>query len=101
MSLDVDTEEYSAGVARVLKARRLAADLSMTRLAKLAGMSQQMISFVERGTRTPTVATLYRVAQALKTDPASLLLEAQAALAKSCACCKGSACTKDSGNVRG
>ena len=37
----------------------------MTALAAMAGLSQQMVSYVERGTRNPTLETLLRITQAL------------------------------------
>jgi transcriptional regulator with XRE-family HTH domain len=37
----------------------------MTRLAERAGLSQQMISYVERGMRNPTLDALLRIAEAL------------------------------------
>lgn len=48
----------------------------MTRLAEMSGMSQQMISCIERGMRVPTIATLYRVARALGTTSEEVLAEA-------------------------
>jgi transcriptional regulator with XRE-family HTH domain len=52
-------------VAKLLKAQRERHQLSMTALAAKAGLSQQMISYVERGTRNPTLDTLLRITQAL------------------------------------
>ena len=40
----------------------------MTQLASAAGLSQQMISYVERGMRSPTLDTLLRLPQALHVD---------------------------------
>ena len=40
----------------------------MTRLAQDAGLSQQMVSYVERGMRNPTLDTLLRMAEVLKID---------------------------------
>jgi transcriptional regulator with XRE-family HTH domain len=76
MSLDADTAKHARHVARVLKARRQQAGVSMTRLAEMSGMSQQMISCIERGMRVPTIATLYRVARALGTTSEEVLAEA-------------------------
>ena len=55
-------------VARLLKAERLRRHISMTRVANEAGLSQQMISYVERGMRSPTLDTLLRIAGVLKID---------------------------------
>ena len=48
----------------------------MTAVAEGAGLSQQMVSYVERRLRQPTVDTLLRLAQALRLDPAGLLAQA-------------------------
>ena len=40
----------------------------MTKVAAEAGLSQQMISYVERGMRSPTLDTLLRIAGVLKVD---------------------------------
>lgn len=45
----------------------------MTALAEKAGLSQQMVSYVERGMRQPTLDTLLRISDALDADPATLL----------------------------
>ena len=53
-------------VAMALKEERLRQGLSMTELAQRAGLSQQMVSYVERGMRTPTIDTLLRVTNVLE-----------------------------------
>lgn len=50
----------------------------MTKLAGESGLSQQMISYVERGLRNPTLDTLLRIAAVLKVDLWELLKEASA-----------------------
>ena len=57
-----------AVVARRLKQERVCRGLSMTRLAKQAGLSQQMVSYIERGMRNPTLDTLLRIAAVLDVD---------------------------------
>jgi transcriptional regulator with XRE-family HTH domain len=52
-------------VAKALKEERLRQNLSMTELAQRAGLSQQMVSYMERGMRTPTIDTLLRVTSVL------------------------------------
>lgn len=49
----------------------------MSRVAERAGLSQQMVSYVERGLRNPTLDTLLRMAAAMKLDLAELLAAAQ------------------------
>ena len=42
--------------------------ISMTQIAQQAGLSQQMISYVERGMRNPTLDTLLRISSVLRVD---------------------------------
>lgn len=48
----------------------------MNQVAAKAGLSQQSISFVERGMRTPSLDTLLRIANALEVDLADLIRDA-------------------------
>jgi transcriptional regulator with XRE-family HTH domain len=57
----------SARVAQLLQHRREALGLSMNAVAQRAGLSQQMVSYVERGMRNPTLETLLRICDALET----------------------------------
>ena len=50
--------------------------LSMNELAARAGLSQQMVSYVEREMRNPTLETLLRMAGALDVDLGKLLTRA-------------------------
>ena len=63
-------------VVRLLCAERIRRELSMNRLAEKAGLSQSMISLLERGMRSPTLDTLLRVAIALDVDLSELLKKA-------------------------
>ena len=53
----------------------------MLGLANGAGLSQAMISFVERELRNPTLDTLLRIAHVLEVDLAEVLQQAQTATA--------------------
>ena len=53
------------GVARLLREERLRQHLSLNQLAKNAGLSQQMVSYVEKEMRAPTLDTLLRLSDAL------------------------------------
>jgi transcriptional regulator with XRE-family HTH domain len=64
-------------VARLLKAHREKSHLSMTALAAKAGLSQQMVSYVERGIRNPSLETLLRIAQALDIPLGTLITRAE------------------------
>lgn len=52
-------------VARILKEEREKQKLSLTALAAQCGLSHQMVSFVEREMRNPTLDTLLRITGAL------------------------------------
>lgn len=62
-----------ANVARQLKAERIRRGVSMTKLAGESGLSQQMISYVERGMRSPTLDTLLRIAAVLDIDLSAVI----------------------------
>lgn len=49
----------------------------MTALAAKAGLSQQMVSYVERGIRNPSLETLLRIAQALDIPLGTLITRAE------------------------
>lgn len=59
-------EAVNARVAELLRARRQALRLSMNAVAQGAGLSQQMVSYVERGMRNPTLETLLRICDVLE-----------------------------------
>jgi len=48
----------------------------MNRVAERAGLSQQMVSYVERGMRNPTLETLLRLAAAIEINLAEVLRQA-------------------------
>ena len=48
----------------------------MNEVARRTGLSQQTVSFVERGLRTPTLDTLLRIAGALDVDLSRVLRDA-------------------------
>jgi transcriptional regulator with XRE-family HTH domain len=49
----------------------------MSAVAERAGLSQQMVSYVERQMRMPTLDTLLRMSEALAIDPSELLRKAR------------------------
>lgn len=61
------------GVGRAIRQARQHADISMRALALRCGVSQPFLSEVERGISMPSIATLYRVADALGVAPSTLL----------------------------
>lgn len=62
-----------ARLANRLKEARRAKGLSLEAVAKLSGVSRSMVSQIERGESSPTVATLWNLTQALQVDFAGLL----------------------------
>ncbi len=58
--------------ARLKEARR-GQGLSLDAVAKLSGVSRSMVSQIERGTSSPTIATLWNLTRALQVDFAGLL----------------------------
>jgi transcriptional regulator with XRE-family HTH domain len=66
MLSDQKRRTLCAEVARLLRTERLKKGVSMTRLAEQSGLSQQMVSYVERGMRNPTLDVLLRMSEALE-----------------------------------
>ena len=54
---------------------RLAKGWSQNRLSEEAGLSQTYISYLEAGTKSPTIKTLEKIAQALGVSISALLEE--------------------------
>lgn len=71
--------DICARVADSLKRERLAQQLSMTRMAADAGLSRQMISYVEDKKRVPSLDTLLRMSSALGVDLADIIRAAERA----------------------
>ena len=57
--------DYKAIGQRIRKRRRWV-ELTQEQLAELAGASTSFIGHIERGTRVPSVETLWRICQALE-----------------------------------
>jgi transcriptional regulator with XRE-family HTH domain len=58
-------DRIQSEVARLLKAERQKRDLSLTILAQRAGLSRQMVSYVEQEKRNPSLDVLLRIAESL------------------------------------
>ena len=65
-----------ARVAQILRQERETLGLSMNKVAERSGLSQQMVSYVERGMRNPTRETLLRMAAAREIDFAQVMRRA-------------------------
>ena len=68
-------DEISLRTGRAVKQRREAAGFSLRMLAARSGISSSMISDIERGTKSPTVTTMVRLAEALGVSAATLVGE--------------------------
>lgn len=65
--------EIHQRLAASLKSARRSKGLSLDAVAKLSGVSRSMVSQIERGESSPTVATLWNLTKALQVDFAGLL----------------------------
>ena len=65
-----------AQVASLLRQERLKQRLTMARVAERSGLSYQMISYVERKMRNPTLDTMLRITSALGLDLGDLIKNA-------------------------
>ena len=72
VSVMTETDIVSRLAERLRDARK-AKGLSLEGVAALSGVSRSMVSQIERGTSSPTVATLWNLTQALGVDFAGLL----------------------------
>ena len=73
MRQDQSLQAIASNVAKLLRDERKRQGLSMDSLAEKAGLSQSMISLVERDLRNPTLDTLLRIAHALDLDLADVI----------------------------
>ena len=65
----------SAGLGVKLRHARRVAGLTLLQLARVAGCSESLISKIERGLATPSLAMLHRLATALDTNVSILMTE--------------------------
>ena len=68
-----DRADIHDRLATSLREARKARGLSLDAAAKLSGVSRSMVSQIERGESSPTVATLWALTRALQLDFAGLL----------------------------
>ena len=69
----IENDDISLRTGRAVKQRREAAGFSLRMLATRSGISPSMISDIERGTKSPTVTTIVRLADALGVSAAALI----------------------------
>lgn len=68
-----DQPDITTRLATALREARRSRGLSLDAVARLSGVSRSMVSQIERGESSPTVATLWNLTQALQVDFAGLL----------------------------
>lgn len=71
------TSEMSRALATVIRKRREAKGISLTRLAQLAGVTQTYPGMIEKGQRSPTVDVAHSMAKAIGCDLSDLTKEAE------------------------
>jgi transcriptional regulator with XRE-family HTH domain len=69
--------ELSERIVRLLCAERKRKGLSKYAVEQRCGLSQQMIGYVERGLRRPSLETALRMADGLGVDLAQIITEAR------------------------
>lgn len=67
------TDDILTRLPTRLKAARRAQGLSLEAVSNLSGVSRSMVSQIERGESSPTIATLWNLTRALQVDFAGLL----------------------------
>jgi transcriptional regulator with XRE-family HTH domain len=67
-------ERESLELGQAIRALRVEQDLTLKTVARIAGVSQSLISQVERGLASPSITTLRRIATALDVPIAALFL---------------------------
>ncbi|WP_221033246.1 helix-turn-helix domain-containing protein [Actomonas aquatica] len=70
--LDRLTRDLHTRIAKAIRQERVKRNLSMLAVAEQAGLSQQMVSYVERGIRKPSLDTFVRLAHVLRLDLSQL-----------------------------
>jgi transcriptional regulator with XRE-family HTH domain len=70
---DLEADPIRAAVGVSIRRARHSSGMSMRDFAARCGLSQPFVSAVERGLSTPSIAALYRMAEALGTEPSALL----------------------------
>jgi transcriptional regulator with XRE-family HTH domain len=75
-------EAVRAEIVRRLREERLRRKLSNYAVAQNSGVSESMLSLVERGLRNPTMELLLRIADGIGVDLADVVKQAQATIPK-------------------
>jgi transcriptional regulator with XRE-family HTH domain len=65
--------DINIGIGKIIRTLRRAAKISQEELAHRAGLHRTHVSQLERGLKSPTIATLAKVAKALNTTPSRII----------------------------
>jgi transcriptional regulator with XRE-family HTH domain len=76
------TEAISSQVARLLREERIKRHLSLNELAAKAGVSRQMVSYIEQEERNPSLDTMLRITRALEINLDDVIRRARYAAAR-------------------
>jgi transcriptional regulator with XRE-family HTH domain len=74
--------ELSERIVRLLRTERERQGLSKYAVEQRSGISQQMVGYVERGMRKPSLETALRMADGLGVDLADIIKEARKSVRK-------------------
>ena len=80
-----DIRQYEAirtEIVRLLREERERRGLSKYEISQRSGVSQSMLSLVERGLRNPTMELMLRIADGIGIDLSSLIKKAQNTISK-------------------
>ena len=77
MAEDAHSNSICSNFARIVREERKRRDVSMTRLAEMAGLSQGTISLIEHEHRSPSLDTMLRIADSLGLDLSSMIARAE------------------------
>lgn len=69
-------------VIRLLREERLRRKLSNYAIAQNSGVSESMLSLIERGLRNPTMELMLRIADAIGVDLADVMKQAQTTISR-------------------
>ena len=82
MAKDRQREAISSQIARLLREERERQNISMNALAERAGLSRQMVSYIEKEDRNPTIDTLLRITDVLGVHLEKIIQQARKAASR-------------------
>lgn len=69
--------DCKSAFGRVLREARVATGMSQEKFADAVGMDRTTISLLERGKQSPTIDTLFRLAEKLDLKPSQLIVRVE------------------------